>query len=46
MTASDKDIYMYRTNDVMTSSYAIMQILVVTMQEVITFYLLNDVSFA
>ena len=37
---------MYCTNDVMTSSYAIMQILVVTMQEVITFYLLNDVNFA
>ena len=34
------------TNDIMMSSYAIMQILVVTMQEVITFYLLNDVNFA
>ena len=37
---------MYCTNDVMTSSYAIMQILVVTMQEVITFYLLNNINFA
>ena len=37
---------MYCTNDVKTSSYAIMQILFVTMQEVITFYLLNDINFA
>ena len=37
---------MYCTNDVMMSSYAIMQILVVTMPEVIKFYLLNDVNFA
>ena len=29
----------------MMSSYAIMQILVVTMQEVIKFYLLNNVNF-
>ena len=37
---------MYCTNDIMTSSYAIMLILVVTMQEVITFHLLNDINFA
>ena len=36
---------MYCTNDVMMTSYAIMQILVVTMQQVITFYLLNDINF-
>ena len=37
---------MYCTNDVMMSSYAIMQISVVTMQEVITFYLLSGINFA